>query len=249
MSSQLQCARACLRARTVGNAQIRNLAQKPTGHGGISVSDATLNPAAQARANRYRRLRAAHESLQERAQDELSREEREEFEDERDIRNYVEGKICQAMQDGEFDNLRNKGKPLSERKEHTLLDTYNRIMKEQGFRPPWVELMHQIDEEKRVMRVRLKAAWSKQTAWHAALADAQSEIEHINRAVDQFNLTRPHRVRHLFRLRVRIEEEVARAKGEPIPPRTSLPASTGARSEPTVQSRAEQTLDSTPPAT
>lgn len=143
------------------------------------------------------------------------------FETQREMVDHVEARIQESMRKGAFDNLKNKGRPLR-KQPSTALDYMLRNMKENGIRPQWLQLMHDIDLEKRLFRSALSHAWHEfmphaPRRWNAVLRVAECRIAEINRAVDTFNLTRPFCVQHLFRMRLRIAEEIERAR-ESLPP-------------------------------
>lgn len=126
------------------------------------------------------------------------------------------------MRDGQFDNLKNKGRPLPGPHAASALDVAMRIMRENGIRPYWLQLMHDIDGEKRIIRRQLQFAWHRYMPqqpdrWEGTLRVAEMRFEEVNRAVDTFNLVRPMCVKHLFRLRLRMPEEVKRAMESEVP--------------------------------
>lgn len=154
--------------------------------------------------------------------------ERQSFEAEEDIRDFVEARILESMRTGQFDNLKNKGRPLHNQPT-TSLEYAMRIMRQNGFRPHWLQLMHDIDAEKRLVRAALQHAWHRHMPqsprrWNLAIRIAQLRMEQVNRSVDTFNLIRPSSVSHLFRLRLRIHEEVQRAMESEPPEVANKPA-------------------------
>lgn len=143
-------------------------------------------------------------------------EEEQKFEDESDITNFVEAQIEEAMRSGSFDNLRNKGRPLPRGQPQTTVDIAMRIMRENGVRPHWLQLMHDIDHDTRLLRKMLAHAWKMHMPqaphhWNGACRVTELRIREINARVDTFNLTRPFSFKHLFRLRLRLEDEICRA--------------------------------------
>lgn len=126
------------------------------------------------------------------------------------------------MRDGQFDNLKNKGRPLPSPHAASALDVAVRIMRDNGLRPYWLQLMHDIDEEKRVIRRQMQFAWhqhmpNRPDRWEGMLRVAEMRFEEVNRAVDTFNLVRPMCIKHLFRLRLRMPEEIKRAMESDVP--------------------------------
>lgn len=69
------------------------------------------------------------------------------FEDESDITNLVESRIEAAMREGDFENLKNKGRPLPAGRPTTALEYTMRMMRNNGVRPQWLQVMHDIDRE------------------------------------------------------------------------------------------------------
>lgn len=64
-----------------------------------------------------------------------------------EFRKIAERRIREAMEQGEFDNLEGKGKPLPKEDEHSIpsdLRMAYRILKNAGFLPPEIELEREI---------------------------------------------------------------------------------------------------------
>ncbi len=132
----------------------------------------------------------------------------------------VDEQIEKAMQRGEFTNLPGKGKPLN-------LDTNpfitpqvrmaNRLLKENGFAPRWIELEKEIQRDKAQLdkllanltarRERLAAIVRQQPSRGAAvirsfeherargLAEYRAKFESVNRKIQRLNLMMPARNR------------------------------------------------------
>lgn len=191
---------------------------------GLFRTRSVINPsAAQAAAGRTR-LREARYALEERSRPaELDSSDTEPaFETECELRSFVEMRIQESMREGQFDNLKNKGRPLPGPPPASALDVALRIMRQNGVRPHWLQLMHDIDQEKRLVRAQLQFAWhsfipKSPNKWELAVRVAELRIVQVNRAVDTFNLIRPMCVGHLFRLRLRMPEELKRAQESPVP--------------------------------
>lgn len=137
------------------------------------------------------------------------------FETESDIINVVETAIEKAMLAGSFDNLRNKGRPLPSQPK-SVLQYAMRIMRDNGMRPPWLQLMLDIDADVRSLRHLLSSAYESYLAnrpsrWNHTVGLAQVRIKEINAAVDTFNISRPMSMQHLFRLRLHLDDEIDRA--------------------------------------
>lgn len=186
--------------------------------------DAVVNPSKQQEKASRKRLRRARSVLDEmRLPPELRNEEDCLFETEGDIRDFVEARILESMRTGKFDNLKNKGRPLPNQPSSTH-EYAMRIMRDNGLRPYWLQLMHDIDTEKRQIRATLSYAWHSHMPhaphrWALAMRVAELRMQSVNKQVDTFNLVRPMSVSHLFRLRLRIKDEVERAmKSDPPAP-------------------------------
>ena len=132
----------------------------------------------------------------------------------------VNKQITEAMERGEFTNLPGKGKPLK-------LDTnpyltpqarmVNRLLKENGFTPQWVELEKEIKEEKAQLErvlINLKARRERLAAIvrqyphrrgaisrtfeqerARALVQYSEKLENLNRKIQRVNLLMPTRNR------------------------------------------------------
>lgn len=82
---------------------------------------------------------------------------------ETDIINIVEQRIWHSMEEGQFENLPGKGKPLN----HSVNphadpaeDTLYRILSKNGCAPEWVELNKEIRSKISEWRAALKKAWT-----------------------------------------------------------------------------------------
>lgn len=81
---------------------------------------------------------------------------------ETDIVNVVERRVWNAMEEGQFENLPGKGKPLDlSINPHVdpAEDTLYRILNKNGCAPEWVELNKEIRNNVAEWRVGLKKAW------------------------------------------------------------------------------------------
>ena len=131
----------------------------------------------------------------------------------------VEDQIQKAQQDGQFDNLRGRGKPLT----HLETDAFEQLVKEQGFRPHFVELDAEIRARIEVARqaVRRTYEWVMQARasgsvdrhyaqdeWRKALSIFDQRLAEINQLIQTFNLELPEPLRHLQRFPLKREEEL-----------------------------------------
>ena len=118
----------------------------------------------------------------------------------------VEDQIQKAQQGGQFDNLRGQGKPFT----HLDTDAFEQLVKEQGFRPHFVELDHEIRAKTEIARqaVRRTYEWVTQAReggsvdrryahdeWRQALHIFDQRLTEINQLIKTFNLELPEALR------------------------------------------------------
>ncbi len=131
----------------------------------------------------------------------------------------VEDHIQRAQQNGEFDNLRGRGKPFT----HLDTDAFEQLAKEQGFRPHFVELDAEIRTKIEIARqsVRRTYEWVVQARdggsvdrryardeWHTALRIFDQRLDEINKLIRDFNLELPEALRHLQKFPLKRDEEL-----------------------------------------
>jgi hypothetical protein len=96
----------------------------------------------------------------------------------------AERKIREAMEEGAFDNLESAGKPL-DLSENPFEDPSermaNRLLKNNGFSPAWIEEAKEIEAESR--RLRAQDEVSKR--------DLLERVAALNRRIVSFNLKTP----------------------------------------------------------
>jgi DnaJ family protein C protein 28 len=120
----------------------------------------------------------------------------------------IEEHIRQAMQEGKFDDLPGKGKPL-ELDENPYADPEwqlaFRILKEAGFTLPWIESLKEIETDVESARAALRQAWSwRQQAeaanqppdfihleWERAFHAFQDRLAALNKRIRDVNLEVP----------------------------------------------------------
>jgi len=121
----------------------------------------------------------------------------------------VEEHLRKAMEEGKFDNLPGKGKPLhlDENNPHADSDwelAYH-ILKESGYTLPWIETMHEIEKDLEAARGDLKRAWKwrliylsadvpdeKASAeWERALEAFKNKLPALNQRIRDYNLEVP----------------------------------------------------------
>ena len=114
------------------------------------------------------------------------------------MRSPAERKIAKAIENGEFDNLPGQGEPL------TLDDLANdenlahRLLVDNGFSLPWIELNRKIDEdsENAVLLLSQRSEWlqgqgealESSSRWGRAVEEFRQEIQKLNQQIDVNNL-------------------------------------------------------------
>ncbi len=120
----------------------------------------------------------------------------------------IEDQIRRAMEEGQFDNLPGKGKPLK-LDENAFEDPEwrmaHKIMKDAGFSLPWIENRKEIEDDLETARAGLKRAWAwrqgglanKQTRayveaeWQRAVTAFREKIVTLNKRIFSYNLEVP----------------------------------------------------------
>jgi hypothetical protein len=96
----------------------------------------------------------------------------------------AERKIREAMEEGAFDHLEGTGKPL-DLQENPFEDPSDwmahRLLKNNGFAPPWIEEAKEIEAESR----RLRAEGNPSSD------DYRARVAALNRRIQSFNLKAP----------------------------------------------------------
>ncbi|KAL5232488.1 hypothetical protein ABZP36_031264 [Zizania latifolia] len=118
---------------------------------------------------------------------------------ETDIINVVEQRIWHSMEEGHFENLPGKGKPLnlnSNPHADPAEDTLYRILSRNGCAPEWVELNKEIRGMIARWRSALRKAWANCSeddgfTWHDDCRLLQEQIRQINDKVFRYNLIVP----------------------------------------------------------
>ena len=131
----------------------------------------------------------------------------------------IEDQIQKAQQDGKFDHLRGQGKPFT----HLDTDVFEQLVKEQGFRPHFVELEVEIRAKIEIARqaVRRTYEWVMQAReggsvdrryardeWRQALRVFDQRLAEINQLIQTFNLELPEALRHTQKFPLKRDEEL-----------------------------------------
>ncbi|KAA8516620.1 hypothetical protein F0562_016874 [Nyssa sinensis] len=127
------------------------------------------------------------------------RGQREAYRSEIDIVNIAEHKIWQSMEEGQFENLPGKGKPLdlgSNPHADPAEDTLYRILSRNGCPPEWVELNKEIRNNVAEWRLALKKSWvhkgnGNHSKWNECSEALKMQLRHINDKVFRHNLIVP----------------------------------------------------------
>ena len=119
----------------------------------------------------------------------------------------IDQKIREAMEQGEFDDLPGKGKPVDTSEnpfEDPEMRLAHRMLRNAGFAPSWIEERKDIDSEveiarnqlARVLAVRQNAIGTDHergalARWEKALASFQEQARELNRRIVAWNLKVP----------------------------------------------------------
>ena len=144
----------------------------------------------------------------------------------------IEEHLRKAMEEGKFDNLPGKGKPLHLDENNPHADSgwelaYH-IIKEGGFTLPWIETMHEIEKDLEAARGDLKRAWKwrliylsadvpdeKASAeWERALEAFKKKLPTLNQRIRDYNLEVPNA--RFQRPLLSYEQEVEKIKSSPL---------------------------------
>jgi len=133
----------------------------------------------------------------------------------------IEDQIQQAQQNGQFNHLRGQGKPFT----HLDTDALEQLVRDQGFRPHFVELDAEIRTKAEIARqaVRRTYEWVMQARgggsvdrhyaydeWHQALRIFDQRLAEINQLIKTFNLELPEALRHTQKFPLKRAEELQR---------------------------------------
>src|SRR5260221_5188360 len=139
----------------------------------------------------------------------------------------IDQKIREAMEQGEFDDLEGKGKPLDTSEnpfEDPELRLAHRMLRNAGFAPSWIEERKDIDSEFEDARNQLARAWkvlqnslgtenerAAGARWQKALTLFRQQSGEINRRIIAWNLKVP--AAGFRRSVIDIAKEVIQAEG------------------------------------
>lgn len=119
----------------------------------------------------------------------------------------IDQKIREAMEQGEFDDLPGKGKPVDTSEnpfEDPEMRLAHRMLRNAGFAPSWIEERKDIDSEFEIARKELSRVWKvRQNAmgtdhdraararWEKALTSFRERAAELNRRITKWNLKVP----------------------------------------------------------
>ncbi|KAF3335734.1 DnaJ subfamily C member 28 [Carex littledalei] len=161
-----------------------------------SCSDPSSNASSSAQSNQKKlshRLSAVIDAVNERKLPSELRGRGNAVRSETDIVNVVEQRIWHSMEEGHFENLPGKGKPLNlSTNPHAdpAEDTLYRILSRNGCAPEWVELNKEIRGLIGRWRLALGRAWGSAT-WHEEEEALMGQMKEINNKVLRYNLIVP----------------------------------------------------------
>ncbi|KAF5750451.1 dnaJ subfamily C member 28-like [Tripterygium wilfordii] len=199
-SSGLSSVSSLMERLSAGN---RSLAVILAGHGSprrkyaSSSSSSTSKPQEKIKATD--RLSAVTDAANDRKLPPELRGQRNNIRSETDIINVVEHRIWQSMEEGHFENLPGKGKPLDlSTNPHAdpAEDTLYRILSKNGCAPEWVELNKEIRNNIAEWRLALKRAWcnkcsGENSQWIESSEALKVQLRDINNKVFRYNLIVP----------------------------------------------------------
>jgi len=134
------------------------------------------------------------------------------------LESSIDQQIREAMERGDFDNLRGQGKPLNLARDPNVPEDWElafNLLKNAGYAPDWIETLNQVRAEEEKIRAPLRRYFNnppKQPAdaeqQQAALVEKfRAQAAALNRMIDTYNLKAPSPQVHLRRIRIDFEIE------------------------------------------
>jgi hypothetical protein len=129
------------------------------------------------------------------------------------IESSVDKQIREAIERGEFENLRGEGKPLNLTRDPNVPKDWDlafNLLKNSGFAPDWIELSNEIRATREKLHAPLHQfaanapADPKERERRAKELGGKFRIEaaELNRAIDTYNLKAPSPQVHIRRIRI-----------------------------------------------
>jgi DnaJ family protein C protein 28 len=120
----------------------------------------------------------------------------------------IEQQIRKAIEDGQFEDLPGKGKPLKLNEnpyEDPEWRMAYRVLRNGGFTLPWIEARREIESELEEARLSIKISWARRESalndgesaadpeadWRQAVDLFRERIEKINQLINSYNLKVP----------------------------------------------------------
>lgn len=130
----------------------------------------------------------------------------------------IDQQIREAMERGDFDNLRGAGKPLNLARDPNVPEDWElafNLLKNAGFAPDWIETRKEVDAAREKIFAPLKRFQNNPPNNARERAHAQEKIveqfrkqaNELNKLIDTYNLKAPTPQVHLGRIRVEYEIE------------------------------------------
>jgi len=144
-----------------------------------------------------------------------------------DRANLIDDLIEDGRQQGLFDNLRGKGKPLNlNTNPYSENELANSLLKDNQMVPAWLAQRNDIQEQIRAIREKVSRIWQRYEreyfyvqddglrsglilGWDDEVRQLEMEIAKINKQVESYNLKRPLTNLEIYKLR--LDEELSRA--------------------------------------
>ena len=143
----------------------------------------------------------------------------------------IEELLLNALEEGKFDNLPGKGKPLhlEESNPHALdWELAYHVIKESGYTLPWIETLHEIEKDLNVANKEMMGAWKWRVIylsmevpeekipaeWERALKTFKNKIDKLNQRIRDYNLQVPNA--RFQQPILNFEQEVEKIKSMPI---------------------------------
>jgi DnaJ homolog subfamily C member 28 len=130
----------------------------------------------------------------------------------------IDQQIREAMERGDFDNLRGAGKPLNLNRDPGVPEDWElafNLLKNAGYAPDWIETRKQVDADRDKLFAPLKRFTTdpprnkveREETRAKRVAEFRKGAIELNRLIDTYNLKAPAPQLHLRRIRVDFEIE------------------------------------------
>ncbi|HZU87599.1 MAG TPA: DUF1992 domain-containing protein [Anaerolineaceae bacterium] len=112
----------------------------------------------------------------------------------------AEEKIRQAMQEGQFNDLPGRGKPLNLEEDPFVPEDQRlsqHVLKSQGYAPEWMDIWREVEEKRKTLRrdFRCEYLLANQVQEREALREAFTrQIRRLNRKILGYNVRVPGRI-------------------------------------------------------